>query len=143
MLSRAFTELPRLVSPAQGPATPIYCYPAPPHLSQDSEVWFMCSQCQHDEVSIQAIHDVFGVAVPARLAALFPDKCHGLVLTLTRNICIRQDDLGRGGGQEGATRQEARKRGLGRQTIILDENCNVSVVGRHAPSERGDCCQEA
>lgn len=63
------------------------------HLSQDGEVWLVCCQRQHDKVSIQAIHHMLGVGVPALTSALLPDKGHCLVLTLTRNIGVRQDHL--------------------------------------------------
>ncbi len=53
----------------------------------------MCGQRQHDEVSIQAVHAVPGVGVPARPAAHLTHKGHGLVLALTGHVAVRQDDL--------------------------------------------------
>lgn len=75
--------------------------PLRPHLSEDGEVWLVCGQCQHDEVSIQAVHHMSCVGVPALTAPLLPHKGHGLVLTLTRHVGIRQDHLGGLGGEGG------------------------------------------
>lgn len=64
----------------------------------------VCGQGQHDEVSIQPVHHVLGVGVPALLAALLPHKRHRLVLALTRHVGVRQDHLEADDRQAGAMR---------------------------------------
>ncbi len=62
-------------------------------LTQDDKAGLVGGETEHDEVSVKAVEAVARVGVPAGAAALLPDVCHDLVLTLPRHIRIRQDHL--------------------------------------------------
>ena len=62
-------------------------------LPQDGEVRLVCGQAQHDEVSVGPVETVMGVGIVVGLAPLTTDEIHDLVLTLTGDIGVRQDDL--------------------------------------------------
>jgi hypothetical protein len=62
-------------------------------LPQDKEVRLVSREGEHDEICIQTVHDVAGVGVPPRLPTLKADVFHGLVLALSRDVGVGEDDL--------------------------------------------------
>ena len=79
--------------------TNLSAYLARPRLSrfkllpEDGEVGLVSGQTQHDEVSVGPVETVVGVWVVVGLAPLTTNEIHDLVLTLTGDISVRQDDL--------------------------------------------------
>ena len=61
--------------------------------SENAEVRLMRCKTQHDQIGVQTIHDVSGVRVMRGRASLRAHKVHYLVLSLTRNCSVGDDDL--------------------------------------------------
>lgn len=62
-------------------------------LAKDTEVGLVCCKCEHDKVRIETVHGVASVRVPVGVTALPPDPVDNLVLSLTGNRRVRNDDL--------------------------------------------------
>ncbi|PWY79671.1 hypothetical protein BO70DRAFT_52842 [Aspergillus heteromorphus CBS 117.55] len=62
-------------------------------LTEEAEVGVVAQQTQHDQVSVEAVQAVADIGIVAGLCFRMPDVLHDLVLTLTRDLVARQDDL--------------------------------------------------
>ncbi len=62
-------------------------------LTQEAEVGVVTEQTQHDEVGIKTVKTVTNIGVVVRLRFAETNVLHDLVLTLTRDVVSREDDL--------------------------------------------------
>ena len=62
-------------------------------LAEDPKVWLVRRERQHDEIRVEAVHDVLGVRVEALESPLLPDVVHGLVLALSGDGSVGHDHL--------------------------------------------------
>ena len=62
-------------------------------LPYDGEVRLVSCKPEHDKIGVGAAQDVMRVGIVIGLSPLPPDEVHDLVLSLARNICIRENYL--------------------------------------------------
>lgn len=80
-------------------------------LTEDAEVGLVGREREHDKVGVETVDDVLRVGVVRGVAALAADEVHDLVLALSGNGRVGDDDLKliESTGQRGSLRQEREK----------------------------------
>jgi hypothetical protein len=74
-------------------------------LSKDFEVRLVGRQRQHDQIGVESVDDMLGIGVVLRMRPLTPNKVHNLVLSLSRDRRVRDDDLHLSSGKEQGARR--------------------------------------